>query len=189
MSNFMKGALSLIAPRHKAPTYLTEREIEEKVWRDVGSFLRDAMTTYGETEEYQEALAKKTKAKKTAMAESPNQTAKDAVPVFRAERQVAHGGPSPTPLDLTEYDKILPGFAERITRMAEEQRKHISELQEREQSYYRKGVRRGQYMALILGLVGFVCVWALNPSSAGQAGIILLAFVGIAAILAQFLKK
>ena len=123
------------------------------------------------------------------MAESPNQTAKGAVSALRTEHQVVRSEPLPTPSDLKGYEEILPGVAKRIIRMAEEQRKHTFEMQKKEQDHRHAHSKRSQYMALILGLAGFVCVWALNPSSAGQAGIILLAFVGIAVILAQFLKK
>lgn len=50
--------------------------------------------------------------------------------VRRTERYIeSYGGPLPRPSDLQEYDEIVPGAADRIIRMAEEQAKHRQYLE------------------------------------------------------------
>ena len=45
------------------------------------------------------------------------------------ETRSEHYGPLPPPSDLQEYDNVVPGAAERIIRMAENQSEHRRELE------------------------------------------------------------
>jgi len=66
--------------------------------------------------------------KKDKPAKTPQQQA------IAARREVAvayhHSGPLPDPLTFEKYEMILPGSAERILRMAEEQSEHRRKLED-----------------------------------------------------------
>lgn len=67
-----------------------------------------------------------------------------------------HQGPLPKPSDLHEYDVIVPGAAERIIKMAEDQAKHRQEL---ERDVIRSDIRDGRtglYLGFIIGLVAII---------------------------------
>jgi uncharacterized membrane protein len=65
-------------------------------------------------------------------------------------------GPLPPPAMLEQYNRVFPGCAERIVRMAEEQAHHRQGL---EQSVIQSKIaneRRGQWFAFALGMAGVV---------------------------------
>lgn len=69
-------------------------------------------------------------------------------------------GPMPHPDDLAAYDRILPGAADRILTMAEEQASHRRDL---ERTVVTSGVeqaKRGQQYGLVIAVVGLlVSLW------------------------------
>ncbi|HVZ76072.1 MAG TPA: DUF2335 domain-containing protein [Candidatus Paceibacterota bacterium] len=69
-----------------------------------------------------------------------------------------HSGPLPAPEDLQRYDSILPGLADRIVRMAENQSEHRQKLENR--VVWFDGAR------MILGLIFGACM-ALAGIGAG----------------------
>jgi uncharacterized membrane protein len=96
----------------------------------------------------------------------------------------AFQGPLPPPAVLAEYDRALPGAADRIIGMAERQSAHRQEL---EATVVRGNVRaetRGQVFAFILGMtaiVGGIGLIAVDRSAEGL-GAIIVAFTGLAAV-------
>ena len=72
-------------------------------------------------------------------------------------RQVSeYRGPIPKPEDLAQYDAILPGSAERILAMAEDQASHRRDLESRALDAKMRQTDRGQHYGLTIGLVGLV---------------------------------
>ena len=77
------------------------------------------------------------------------------------QQRKLHVGPIPDPADLEQYDRISPGAADRIIRMAETQATH-SQAMERDSlqaniAAHKEAVklqRRGQYSAVLIVLVG-----------------------------------
>jgi uncharacterized membrane protein len=87
-------------------------------------------------------------------------TAKDHSELSVASTTVTHQsasfhGPIPHPALLKGYEEILPGAADRILRMAEEDLKHTHEIDTAIQRADEKEVRRGQIMAFLLVIVAF----------------------------------
>jgi uncharacterized membrane protein len=60
-----------------------------------------------------------------------------------------HSGPIPDPSTLERYDKILPGAAERILRMAEEQSAHRRDIEK----YVIKSKSRDSLLGIIAGFL------------------------------------
>jgi len=93
-------------------------------------------------------------------------------------------GPIPHPAILEQYDRVVPGSAERILAMAERQSAHRIEL---EGCVIRSDIRkseRGQWFGLIVALSGLAAAVALGIAGHGVAGGIigsvdLVALVGI----------
>ena len=85
-----------------------------------------------------------------------------------------HQGPLPKPSDLHEYDLIVPGAAERIIKMAEEQAKHRQELERSViQSDIRDG-RTGLWLGFIIGIIailaGAYCIVQGHSIAGGVLG-------------------
>lgn len=76
--------------------------------------------------------------------------------VVRHEQTVSYSGPLPAPSDLQRFEQILPGAAERIMKMAEQQAVHRRQL---ETQVISSGVRkseRGLVFGLIIGITAIV---------------------------------
>lgn len=76
-----------------------------------------------------------------------------------AEKTTSYSGPIPSPEILLGYERALPGLAERIIRMAEQETAHrhktekdIIAIQEKDMKEARSEVRRGQHYAFVLCL-------------------------------------
>lgn len=67
-----------------------------------------------------------------------------------------HSGPLPAPEALLEYDRIVPGAAERILHMAEKQQSHRHEQEKLDLNEGVKYARRGQWMAFTITTAAFV---------------------------------
>ena len=72
-------------------------------------------------------------------------------------------GPIPSPDDLSQYERILPGTAERILAMAERQSASRQELERKtcdaatpDTKEARKETLRGQWMSFVITIVAFV---------------------------------
>jgi uncharacterized membrane protein len=65
-----------------------------------------------------------------------------------------HTGPIPAPGEIGEYERILPGSADRIIKMAEKEQDHRHQLQLRGQRH-RVGITFvGQLFAFLIGISG-----------------------------------
>lgn len=70
-----------------------------------------------------------------------------------------YSGPLPPPAHFEKYDGILPGAAERILAMAENEQKHRHQLNHKVEQSARRGLRYGFWFGLwSLVLAGFF-VW------------------------------
>lgn len=76
--------------------------------------------------------------------------------VIMAQQSEMFSGPLPHPDILAKYDAALPGAAERILKMAEEQGQHRRSI---EKDFVKSKISdsmRGQWFALIIGLVAIL---------------------------------
>lgn len=126
----------------------------------------------------------------------PDQIASKLGPLLRPEHkkegirlvatmvQKYHSGPLPCPEDFAEYDRILPGSAERIFQLTEREQKHRHTQEERIITHEYRGRYVGQAGALVALLVGFgavvYCATIGQPITAaviGAVGAIVLGFL------------
>ncbi|HEW97243.1 MAG: hypothetical protein DRR16_03435 [Candidatus Parabeggiatoa sp. nov. 3] len=70
--------------------------------------------------------------------------------------QLLSTGPIPPPEILQGYEQILPGSAERILVMAEEDAKHEHALEKSALHLASEEIKRGQLYGLIIGILAFV---------------------------------
>jgi uncharacterized membrane protein len=108
---------------------------------------------------------------------------RDAV-VRVIESRLSHSGPLPPPEQLSEYDRVLPGLAERIVKLTEAEQRHrheIVDLAVRRDARIRE---RGQALAMValIVMVAFCCylVATDNAQTAGVVAVgVIAAVVGI----------
>ena len=73
-----------------------------------------------------------------------------------SERFERFTGPIPPPDIMEQYEKTLPGSADRIIKMAENQGEHRQLLEKQGLSFSNCAVRRGQIFGLVIGIVAIV---------------------------------
>ena len=79
-----------------------------------------------------------------------------------AQVSQSYSGPIPPPQILEEFERIIPGAAERILHMAEENGKHQREMERSALNMVADTTRRGQRYGLLIGLTAFItCIIAL----------------------------
>ena len=79
-----------------------------------------------------------------------------------AQVSQSYSGPIPPPQILEEFERIIPGAAERILHMAEENGKHQREMERSALNMVASTTRRGQHYGLLIGLTAFItCIVAL----------------------------
>ena len=76
--------------------------------------------------------------------------------VLQVMRAEMFTGPLPHPTHLKEYEAILPGAAERIMKMAEEQGKHRREIEKTVILSESKNSARGSWFAFIFGMSSII---------------------------------
>lgn len=80
----------------------------------------------------------------------------------------------PHPDTLDRYNQIVPGAAERIIRMAEEDAAHLREIERQEQQAYTGNFRRGQWFGASVCVLAFVLAgyvaWLGHPAAAAVIG-------------------
>ena len=94
-----------------------------------------------------------------------------------------HSGPLPHPSILEEYDRVLPGAAERILTMAESQSNHRQALETKYLGTESRNSLLGIICGLLLGLVGLsaagICIYAgQGLPGAALGGVTLGSLVG-----------
>jgi len=102
-------------------------------------------------------------------------------------------GPLPPPEILERYDRICPGFAQRILSMAEKESEHrrkmeqdVVAIQKDDLVSERRERRRGQWLGFILSVVailGGVYAITVSPGIAGQIGGAFLSTSGLASLI------
>lgn len=101
-------------------------------------------------------------------------------------------GPIPHPDIIEKYEKILPGAADRIISMAENQATHRQDMERKMiESEARDGLL-GVVFAFLLGigcLIACVVVVCLVPKSAGAISSAFLGVTGIGSITTSFIKS
>ncbi|SDX05376.1 MULTISPECIES: DUF2335 domain-containing protein [Nitrosomonas] len=81
-----------------------------------------------------------------------------------------YSGPIPHPEILRGFDEIVPGAAERILTMAEENGKHQREIEKLHLTSAYNTIRRGQIFGLLIGILAFAtCIIALYLGSESTA--------------------
>ncbi len=70
-------------------------------------------------------------------------------------QSVSFSGPLPPPNHLEQYERILPGAAERILKMAEDQSLHRRNLETKVIHSGVSDAKKGLWFGLIMGLSGF----------------------------------
>lgn len=106
-----------------------------------------------------------------------NQNNQQAKAQYLAEFHT-HSGPLPSPAVLNQYDQIVPGAAERIISMAEEQMRHRHSLEKKAIESEIADSRLGLHYGLIIGLAsvigGAICIifgHEIGGSIIGGAGL------------------
>lgn len=83
------------------------------------------------------------------------------------------GGPLPTPEALKEYNAVIPGCAERIVKMAENQSAHRIGLENKVIDSQLSESKRGQYIGLVVALVCIgAAIWLALAGHDPVAGIL-----------------
>jgi uncharacterized membrane protein len=96
----------------------------------------------------------------------------------------SHAGPLPQPEALAKYENVLPGLAERIVRMAENQSSHRIKLEDVTVNSQLGESKRGQLFGLIVGIFALMVALALGLSGQGIAASFIGSFdiVGLVAV-------
>ncbi len=106
-------------------------------------------------------------------------------------REVTHVGPIPSPAALAEYEKALPGLADRVVKMAEDESLHRRELEKQivqaqvedgraARNDQKLGQKSGLSIAILVVLCGFGAICLGHPvSGTVLAGGSLVSLVGV----------
>ncbi|MDU3583243.1 DUF2335 domain-containing protein [Clostridium sp. LQ25] len=104
-----------------------------------------------------------------------------------AVTQESFSGPLPSPDILYGYDRVVPGAADRIIKMAENQMSHRFEVENNILNMHSRNTLLGIICAFVIGTIvcigGVYCV--LNDK---QVSGVLFGGVGLAAVVTSFLK-
>ncbi|MBU0668042.1 DUF2335 domain-containing protein [Patescibacteria group bacterium] len=92
------------------------------------------------------------------MGKNKNKKNKSSNAVVTHSQSISYSGPLPTPVHLAQYEEILPGAAERILKMAEDQSSHRRSLESKVISSGVADSRKGLWFGFLIGLSGFAVV-------------------------------
>lgn len=99
---------------------------------------------------------------------------------------ITRSGPLPPPGEVAEYEKILPGSADRILTMAETEQRHRHEIENQESQAAIRDSGRGVIYAFILGLVTIVGGVILGSAGSPFAGAFISA-IGVGSLVGTFI--
>ncbi|MDP9175555.1 MAG: DUF2335 domain-containing protein [Planctomycetota bacterium] len=96
-------------------------------------------------------------------------------------REVTHVGPIPSPAALAEYEKALPGLADRVVKMAEDESLHRRELEKQivqaqvedgraARNDQKLGQKSGLSIAILVVLCGFGAICLGHPGVRDRLG-------------------
>lgn len=108
-----------------------------------------------------------------------------------AVHQQSWQGPLPSPDMLAKFDHVVPGSAERIIRMAEQEGEHSREVQMRAVRATVRIQHIGQVMAFVLCLGALYCAYqlAMNGHDWVAATLVASGLVGLAAVFHNIGKQ
>ena len=122
----------------------------------------------------------------TTSTEPSEQNSPSGNVVKLASYQEIHEGPLPHPAILAGFDKVVPGSAERIIKMAEEQAKHRQDLEK----IVIGGGNRDSLLGIICGFViSLFLIWVSREAILGGHAIegTILGGTGIASLVGVFI--
>lgn len=130
--------------------------------------------------------AKKPREKRVSRRNKPSSnlpTSKQPSPTQIRAQMAFHSGPLPPPEILENYDQVLPGAAERILTMAENQSAHRQQLEARYLTAEARNSLLGIIFGLLLGITGLsvsgICIYAGQGwPGAALGGATLVSLVG-----------
>lgn len=100
---------------------------------------------------------------------NPPATRQQAAAVRTTTQTVQFSGPLPHPEILARYDAVIPGAAARIVAMAENDSKHLQEMERTSLAGTLKERRLGQALGFAVALAGFSTTIALAALGQGTA--------------------
>jgi len=120
----------------------------------------------------------------------PKQQSRNDMVLSRRQMAVSaeyhHSGPIPDPMTLERYDQILPGAAERIIKMAEDQSTHRREIEKivikSKSRDSLLGIIAGFFITIIVALIGAYV--AVNGQELGGA---ILGGTGLVGLVSVFI--
>lgn len=101
-------------------------------------------------------------------------------------------GPIPPPNIIKGYEEVLPGAADRIIRMAENQSEHRQQMEKKMINAESRDSLLGILFAFCLGIgciVGAIVIVILVPENSGAISGTILGVAGIGSIIATFIKS
>lgn len=107
--------------------------------------------------------------------------------IIRQEVSMAFSGPLPHPEILQKYDEILPGAAERIIKMAEQQAEHRRALEQQAIKSDIKNSKLGIWFGFIIGMSGIIGGIVVAVFGKQQLGGAALSFASLAALVGVFI--
>ena len=137
-----------------------------------------------QSEEKQEVLNKPEVEIDTAEKEQVRQVVAE---VIRSE----FSGPIPPPSIIKGYEDVLPGSADRILTMAENQSKHRQDMERRIVIAESRDSLLGVLFAFLLGIgciVAAIVIVVMVPANSGAISGAIMGLTGIASITASFIK-
>ncbi len=99
-----------------------------------------------------------------------------------------YSGPLPPSEEMAQYENTLPGSADRIITMTENQSKHRIEMEKIDLPIQHEQFKRGQYFSLIIGLVG-LSVTAVLALFGHDVVAAIIGAITIGTIITSFILK
>lgn len=107
---------------------------------------------------------------KVDMSDQESPTSSEALFVHQQHITI---GPLPPPETLRSYDEIVPGAADRIMKMAEQQAAHRQELERQTVTATFQIYTRGQWFGLLIGVFGLAAAVIIAIYGSAWAGTII----------------
>jgi uncharacterized membrane protein len=98
----------------------------------------------------------------------------------------AHSGPLPAPEIIAGYEKVLPGTADRIVKMAEKEQDHRHKVINRTQTHVAILTFLGQLFAFTIGVIGILAGVYLVQKDKSIAGFSVF-FTSLAGLVGVFI--
>ncbi len=101
-------------------------------------------------------------------------------------QQLEYSGPIPPPIILEQYEKIIPGAAERILKMAEQQASHRQSLEKRVIAHDTQNATLGILCALLI-TVGFLVLAGFAIYSGQSLAASIISAISITGLVGTFI--